>query len=543
MASVSRWKVAWRWLLQIWPMFVPLGALVTIVIFAVTCHDGRVFCETVSVGLDMPSEKVIPEEQRARKIDEDHDQVWRFRYAPTGTEARAGIPYWLFRVMPKIFPDKLSGYEAFGFDGDDQEYYVRRAGESAHFTMPRGTVLVDTDFHIPLFEVKLNLKRVALNCSACHRGEYIGADGQRHLVDGMPNGVANLQRFKMFFQQAAADERFVADNVLAEIDLAVTEEGGKPLTRREQEAYEAIVAYMKWGAKDNAGAWMTNNRAPNGPGRIDPFNAVKFEVLKVPDDHTVATLDFPSLWNQRKEMRPWHHYDGNTADSDARNYGSVIGVGGLAMTVNKKSVDQVGEWIDGLPPPRWPFTKPDPAAVARGKTIYVARCQKCHGLYDRDANTFVAGPESMKVHEDIGTDEERWKAFPAATAAALNDFGERRQLWHKDSFRGAGHGYVSGPLDGIWARAPYLHNGSVPTLDLLLGDPKDRPEKFCRGSNLYDPEHVGFRWQLEEGGKCARDDDALYDTKRDGNHNGGHVLDPPLAPDERSSLLAYLRTL
>jgi mono/diheme cytochrome c family protein len=115
--------------------------------------------------------------------------------------------------------------------------------------------------------------------------------------------------------------------------------------------------------------------------------------------------------------------------------------------------------------------------------------------------------------------------------------------------------YKGRSLDGIWATAPYLHNGSVPTLyDLLLpkrlnGDPREgeyRPDKFVVGSREFDPEKVGFVSQDYHGFE--------FDTSRPGNANTGHeygtIHDPrgskdfrPLTRDERTDLLEYLKTL
>jgi hypothetical protein len=262
-------------------------------------------------------------------------------------------------------------------------------------------------------------------------------------------------------------------------------------------------------------------------------------VLKVPDDGTAATLDFPSLWNQRKEIRPWHHCDGNTDDSEARNYGSVVGVGGMAVTIQKRSVDQVGAWIDALPPPEWPFGA-QKGDAQKGRVVFDKMCVGCHGSYDRAARTVDVSksPGYQKPHPDVGTDAERWKAFPDVAANLLNDFGERRQLWPARAFRGSQGGYISGPLDGLWARAPYLHNGSVPTLDDLLRAPKDRPVRFCRGDNEYDPVKVGFISRLEGCGRPKM----VYDTTLKGNSNAGHAFVPSSEAD-RENLVAYLRSL
>lgn len=116
--------------------------------------------------------------------------------------------------------------------------------------------------------------------------------------------------------------------------------------------------------------------------------------------------------------------------------------------------------------------------------------------------------------------------------------------------------YKARPLNGIWATAPYLHNGSVPTLyDLLLpkrqpGDPAGgeyRPDEFTVGSREFDPEKVGF--------KSAGYDGFLFRTHIWGNHNSGHeyasgrspqpdgsVL-PALDKEQRLDLVEYLKSL
>ena len=75
------------------------------------------------------------------------------------------------------------------------------------------------------------------------------------------------------------------------------------------------------------------------------------------------------------------------------------------------------------------------------------------------------------------------------------------------------------PLDGLWLRAPYLHNGSVPTLRDLLEPVDKRPKVFYRGNDLYDQKNVGFvsTEATEQGRKFFK-----YDTGADGNSNVGH---------------------
>lgn len=95
------------------------------------------------------------------------------------------------------------------------------------------------------------------------------------------------------------------------------------------------------------------------------------------------------------------------------------------------------------------------------------------------------------------------------------------------------------PLDGIWARAPYLHNGSVPTLADLLNPPAERPSVFARGYDVYDEQKVGFVSDSAE----ARAEGSIYDTKIPGNGNGGHLYGTTLSNDQKQDLLEYLKTM
>jgi hypothetical protein len=95
------------------------------------------------------------------------------------------------------------------------------------------------------------------------------------------------------------------------------------------------------------------------------------------------------------------------------------------------------------------------------------------------------------------------------------------------------------PLDGIWARAPYFHNGAVPSLADLLKPPAERPRTFYRGYDVYDPRNVGFIYE----GPAAEKEGWKLDTSLPGNSNGGHLWGTALAPAQKTALVEYLKTL
>src|SRR5690606_28533451 len=115
---------------------------------------------------------------------------------------------------------------------------------------------------------------------------------------------------------------------------------------------------------------------------------------------------------------------------------------------------------------------------------------------------------------------DRARCYPAR-------FSHFRKTW----------GYANVPLDGLWLRAPYLHNGSVPTLAALL-DPALRPARFRIGYDVYDYESVGF---VSEG-PDAEARGWLYDTSLPGNGNGGHLYGAALPAEQKRALLEYLKT-
>ncbi len=101
--------------------------------------------------------------------------------------------------------------------------------------------------------------------------------------------------------------------------------------------------------------------------------------------------------------------------------------------------------------------------------------------------------------------------------------------------------YKARPLNGIWATAPYLHNGSVPNLYQLLLKESERDPMFCVGSREFDPVNVGFKYKPDPQAGCGND--FTFETQYPGNRNTGHNFSSKLTEEERWQLLEYLKTL
>lgn len=207
-----------------------------------------------------------------------------------------------------------------------------------------------------------------------------------------------------------------------------------------------------------------------------------------------------------------------------------------------KAVDQyaadIRAYILSLSPPRWPFAL-DPALAAQGREVFEARCARCHGRYGEQAQY----PNLLVSLDEVGTD--------AAYALAATDGSEQRFYdWTARSFYGEravtspARGYVAPPLHGVWATAPYLHNGSVPSIAVLLDSPR-RPTYWARKSfanDDYDPRSLGWAFDAWAAGEQP-DEERVYDTTRHGHGNGGHRFGDALRAAEQRAVLEYLKTL
>jgi len=102
-----------------------------------------------------------------------------------------------------------------------------------------------------------------------------------------------------------------------------------------------------------------------------------------------------------------------------------------------------------------------------------------------------------------------------------------------------GAAYEARVLHGIWATAPYLHNGSVPNLWELLTPAKQRKPSFMVGSRVFDPKNVGYATDQSPAKNGAF---AVDPANANGNGNGGHEFGTALTADERWAIIEYLKT-
>lgn len=448
----------------------------------------------------------------------------QFKYGSIGSDD-GGLPYKIWRVLPVVFPeylpDKGAGgpnYASFGL------IYEKDHTQPIGMSIRKG--LVDT---------------VGLNCAVCHTGSWrASADGERHAVTAMPGQQFNLGDYFNFLFQCVDDPRFTEEKLvpaikaqdgLGMIDRLILGTAIKK-TREVLQGQEKKLAFLN-----------ENGRSPMGPGRVDTFNPYKtlYFGADMKDDASIGVVDFPGIWEQQIKKDLFMHWDGNNNSIDERNISASLGAGAKPDTVDLKRVNRIRDWLMPLPPPKFPFPI-DQALAQRGQAVYAANCAQCH---DPGGKSFGA----VDPLTSVKTDSERSAAF---NGSFKNDKGQTVRLVDAMNTLGEGYpwkfshfrltdGYVNRPLEGIWARAPYLHNGSVPTLRALLE--ANRPkEPFYRGYDVYNPKDVGFVSNVEQAGGRPM---LKYDTTLRGNSNAGHegpAYGTELSPEDKNALIEYLKT-
>ncbi len=460
-------------------------------------------------------------------------------------------------------------------------------------------------------------KWFGFTCAACHTSEIRYA-GKTIRIDGGPPLIDHeglLARLADALQSTESDEakftRF-AKRVLGDS----YNPGEAAALKQRLTAYTGTLV-----------ANVERNRAehPYGMGRLDAFGAILNQVcetaLEIPENRRTsnAPVSYPFLW--QTPHLDWVQWNGAVANPLGRNVGEVLGVyghlkltgtpdqGQFNSTVNIQNLYRIEQTLSSLEAPAWPeqiLGPIDPIRAERGRALYVANCEGCHGLRDAegqfpltDPNRF--GKQFIRTHmiplEKIGTDPTMVMNFATRTAkpgalrpyldeglrdapevpagalltiasggvikttlAAFSPPLDQQQQLELTGYRDPEVGppnvvaYKARPLDGIWATAPYLHNGSVPNLYQLLLPADQRVTRFNVGHQDFDPIAVGFVTDPHPLGFEFRAVD-MQGKPIPGNANSGHsgklytqTRDSDgkwrdFTEDERWALVEFLKSL
>ena len=452
-----------------------------------------------------------------------------FKYGSLGSEHEFGVPYWIWRALPELFQDKLpspgKGWESVGF--------VFEKGKRLPVGMSQRRYLG--------FDV------VWLNCAFCHAGTVREAvQSEPKVYAAMPANTFDFRAFMRFLFSTGEDRRFTPQDILRQIKIIRRREGldDLPLIDRLVLRFYGIY-YMRERILTLRDRLNFIAEQPEwGPGRVDTFNPLKayfnFPPEKLAPEERIGTTDFPSIWNQgqREALKMNLHWDGNNVSLEERNRSAAMGTGITPPTGDRKSLKRVADWLRNLASPVYPFPI-NKALAAQGAPIYQKYCAECHGADGKNFRGEYAG--KVVPIADIGTDRHRLDSYTYDVAVNQNlifaGYGDERFSHFRKTF-----GYANSPLDGVWLRAPYLHNGSVPTLRDLLETSEHRPKTFYRGYDVYDQKKVGFVVDIgEEKGRRY----FQYNTAEPGNSNKGHEgqrYGTELSAAEKDALVEYLKT-
>jgi mono/diheme cytochrome c family protein len=350
-------------------------------------------------------------------------------------------------------------------------------------------------------------KGLTADCLVCHGGSILG---KSHV--GLGNSTLEIQ------------------DLFQDMSKAGGGSGKLPFTFSNVRGTSEAAAFA---------VFLIGLREPNLDIRLKPMAL---------DLKTDLCEDVPAWWLLKKKKTMY--YTGSTPAKSVRSIMQFMLASTHPRSVfeqEEKTFADIQAYILSLTPPRYPYPI-DSALAAQGEKVFEKTCAKCHGTYGKDWTY----PNKIVPLDVIGTDPNRFYGISAKWGQYYN------QSWFAQKELGTGiaypvqatNGYQAPPLDGIWATAPYLHNGSVPTLHHLLSS-KTRPMIFTRSYQTdaasYDKEHVGWKVQvLQQGADPTlplHEQRKVYDTRLPGRSNAGHTFGDSLSEDERRALIEYLKTL
>lgn len=366
----------------------------------------------------------------------------------------------------------------------------------------------------------------AMNCLTCHAGKLNG-----ELVIGLGRHDADYTGdFSLLL------------NLIPE--LPEFTDAGKEMNKFKAR-YDALSPYIQ---TKTIGANPADNVAVILASHRDPDTLAWSDEQLTPVDPPVVPVDTPPWWRVKK--KGGHFYNGM---SRYDHRGTMMFASSLCVDDTDKASEMleyfsdIRAFLESIEAPKYPWPI-DEALAAEGQELFECSCAGCHGTYNDDPalETF---PNLLIPLEVIGTDSLLGDLSGQGDVGALVDwfnsswYGQVTQLVADEPFVG----YTAPPLDGIWASAPYLHNASVPTIDLVLNS-EARPAYWRRvdyDSTNYDRDALGWPWEETGPQESAPSNQRKYihDSTLLGYSNSGHTFGDHLSDEERTAVLEYLKTL
>lgn len=420
------------------------------------------------------------------------DAAKGYEYLTTGDYLKSGIPYSFFMLgAPK-----------------DSNNYLNRSGLNKNLSHDFTAVKAPNGELV-----------VAPNCLQCHSQVF---DGK--LVVGMGNSFSD-------FTVNRLSTALIAEKMM------------KNLTGTNAKKYEAAKNFID-ALKVISPNLITSTKGVNLADALaamlvahrNPQTLQWSDSSLMPMPTEIIPTDVPAWWLLKKKNAMFYNGFGR---GDFGRFLMASNLLTVSDTSEAREVDShfndVLSFIYSIDAPKYP--KPvDEKLAANGKKVFAATCSSCHGTYG-DGGKY---PNLLIPENIIQTDSSLYTSNYSSPQFV--------DWFNKSWFTTGDHparlvpyrGYIAPPLDGVWATAPYLHNGSVPNLETMLNS-KIRPaywqRSFSRPSYNYQIPGWNFEVKNEAGSS------EVYNTTLKGYSNSGHYFGDKLNNKERTAVIEYLKTL
>jgi hypothetical protein len=360
----------------------------------------------------------------------------------------------------------------------------------------------------PLQYVVDDTGRWTINCLACHQGSVTGK-----VVPGAGNSRYAMETLAEDIRKA----KLRLGKPFAELDLAAL---AMPLGTTVGTTNAVVFGVAVMNLRD-----ADMNLRP----RAAPTTLLHHD------------NDAPAWWNTSRKERIYCDDFAPRGHRALMQFAASTANPGEKFREWEDDFRHIEAYIDSLEPPKYPF-EIDRKLATVGRTAFNQACAECHGEYGDEADsTDTAYPESIVPIEEVGTDPLRLEGLTPAQREHygrnwINEYGSKGVVIVDPG------GYLAPPLDGVWASAPYFHNGSAPTLWHVL-HPDARPVVWARADDQndprgleqsdaervttdYDSERVGIAFveyeELPASIGSAAERRRFFDTRRPGKSASGH---------------------
>jgi len=394
------------------------------------------------------------------------------------------------------------------FVGTDLHNYLNRTGESTG--LPH-------DYN--LATAPNGVKIVGPNCLQCHAQMLNG-----ELILGLGNALADF----------TTDQSGLAN--AANLGISLVYGAGSPEYAAFENFYRAISTIAPKVICDTRGVNPADKLALvlAAHRHRDHLTWIEEETAPVMDE--VIPSDVPAWWLMKKKNSEFYTALGR---GDHARISMASGLLTMQDSTEARRIDNhipdVMAFIKTIEPPLYPENIDEEMAL-QGKAIFDAKCATCHGTYGEEESY----PNLLVDHKIIQTDSALFKVYEEVQYF-IDDYNDG---WFGHAPGAASlvreRGFIAPPLDGIWATAPYLHNGSVPTLEDLLYSPQ-RPTYWRRSFEDDDLDYnkMGWNYSIEN----APGDKTVYNTTQYGYGNRGHYFGDDLTIEQRKAVIEYLKSL